>query len=74
MIPEAGNAKSSVIPNATAADTPISDHRNGIISKGGEILLLVQSNIPKVNMAVGHGRPKVGMDGYVSPCAYPRIG
>ena len=63
MIPATGNPKSSQIPKAAHACVPISDHKNGMISKSGDTLLLVQSNIPKVNIDVGHGRPKVGMDG-----------
>ena len=66
-IPAINNPVSSTMPNLKAAVNPIIDQINGMMSKFTEIFLSLRSNRPNVNMVVGHGRPKVGEDGYACP-------
>ena len=61
--PAISNPVSSSIPKWKAAVKPMMDHRNGIIRRLMGHFLLLCNNIPKVNMVVGHGSPKVGDEG-----------
>ena len=61
--PETKRLMSSFIPNEKAALNPIRAHRNGIIMITMGILVVDKSNIPKVKIVVGHGKPNVGEEG-----------
>jgi hypothetical protein len=61
--PATDSPKSSIIPKFRAALNPISDHSKGIMSTGLGTFEDVQRSMPKVNMVVGQGKPKVGLWG-----------
>ena len=67
MIPDTSNPISSIIPRVIAAEKPMIDQIDGMINKAAGHFLSVRSNTPKVKIAVGHGSPKVGDDGYMCP-------
>ena len=54
------NPVSSYIDKFIAAENPITLQISGMINKNTGTLLFAKSNIPKVNIVVGHGSPKVG--------------
>ena len=57
------SARSSVTPNANAANDPMTAHNNGPTTKTFGRLADAMSNMPKVKIAVGHGNPNVGAAG-----------
>jgi hypothetical protein len=58
----------------SAALNPTSDHRKGIIKITIGIFTREINKIPKVNIIVGQGAPKVGDCGYICPKTFPKIG
>ena len=62
-IPATNKLISSVIPREKTAQNPITDQRTGIIQTTGESFLSTQQIKPNVKIVVGHGKPKVGVEG-----------
>ena len=51
---------SSFMPSRRAAENPIADHNIGITRMTMGIFFSLHNIIPKVNIVVGHGKPKEG--------------
>ena len=62
-IPATSKPTFSYMPKFKAAPKPIIDQMAGMINNRMGTLRIDVKRMPKVNMVVGHGRPKVGSSG-----------